>query len=69
MRLGQQPALYFIFHQKFEIMSEETAPLSQQIPTVNIATGALRYGARVNIEKPLCYKYAGLPNKKSFLQK
>ena len=50
-------------------MFEETAPLSQQIPTVNIATGALRYGARVNIEKPLCYKYAGLPNKKSFLQK
>ena len=27
MRLGQQPALYFVFHQRFEIMSEETRPL------------------------------------------
>ena len=51
MRLGQQPALYFIFHQKFKIMSEETAPLSQQIPTVNIAKGAFHSGAHVNIQK------------------
>ena len=27
MRLGQQLALYFVFHQRFEIMSEETCPL------------------------------------------
>ena len=56
MRLDLQLALYFVFHQSFEIYLKRYAPLGQQISKANIVSSNLRAYAHLEIQKRFCDK-------------